>query len=82
MKIKTDCTKNYMSGIEALEDCGFKHIGYIEMLNSFKTVTRALLEKNGVHYYYKGMDHYNSTVYSATVEKVDNIKGWYSEVIM
>lgn len=80
MKLKTDCTKNYMTGIEALNDCGFKEIGTIEMINSFKTVTRILVEKDGIKYYYKGMNHYNTTVYSVFIEKIEEIDGWYNEV--
>lgn len=79
MKIKTDCTKSYMSGIEALQDLGYNHIGIIEMNNSFKIVRRQLLEKNGVRFYYKGMDHYNTTIYNVSIEKVSKINGWYNE---
>lgn len=79
MKIKTDCTKNYMSGMEALEDFGFKKVGLIRITKNFKEITRDLVEKNGKLYYYVGMDHFNTTIYSVTLKEVEKLTGEYTK---
>lgn len=77
MKITTDVTKSYESGTEALEDKGYKVVGTIFMNRNLREVKRILLEKNDKEYYYVGMDHYNTTVYSCTIYPVDSLKGEY-----
>lgn len=80
MKIQTNITKSYASGIEAVEDCGFEEIGIIEMNKNFKRISRTLLEKENKLYYYVGMDHFNTTVYNVTLNPIENLSGDYEIV--
>lgn len=77
MKIYTDNTKSYVSGIEAVEELGFKHIGTITITTKFRQENRHLFEKDGVQYYWKSMDNFNLTIYSVVIEKVEELKGDY-----
>lgn len=78
MKINTDISKNYMNAIQALEDEGFQHIGVIKMKVNNKETIKPLLKKAGIQYYYIGMDHFNTTIYSVKVGRVDRLKINYS----
>lgn len=67
--IRTDVSKDYFEATEALEDKGYKVIGTVE----FSGHTRTLLSKNGKEYYYAGMEHCNTTIYSVSIVNVDDI---------
>lgn len=74
MKVKTDVTQNYFNATEALEDKWYTHIGEVW----FNGTRRPAYEKNGNVYYFVSMDHFNSTVYSVTINNVKNLKSEYS----
>jgi hypothetical protein len=77
MKILTDCTKTFLSSQDALEHKGYKKIGILHYLKQFKYKTTDLYKKDNKLYYFKNMNHFNTTVYSVTVGKVSNLKGEY-----
>lgn len=73
MKVNTDVTQSFFNATQALEDKGYKHIGEVW----FNGVRRPAYEKNGNVYYFVNMDHHNTTIYSVTINNVNNLKSEY-----
>lgn len=77
--IKTDVTESYLCAEEAIEDQGFKHVGFITINNRQKH----LFEKDGKQYYFRNMDHFNTTIYSVDlgeVEDLDSDDDWFIDL--
>lgn len=72
--IKTDVSKNYFNAGQALEDEGFKSVGYVAFAVVGKgSKTREVFEKDGVKYYYVGMNNFNSTIYNIKLREVNEL---------
>lgn len=75
--IKTDCTKNYYSAMDALQEMEYKEIGTITYSCRKKDTTRPLLEKDNKQYAYLGMDHFNTTINKVFLGDIETLVGNY-----
>jgi hypothetical protein len=72
--IKTDVSKDYFNAREALIDEGFESVGGVLFYAVGKGLqNRSTYEKDGVKYYYVGMNNFNSTIYSIKLRKVNEL---------
>lgn len=69
MKVTTDQTKSYRSASEALADQGFEFQGAFFRLSDQKE--HNVFTKDGDSFAFNGMDHYNTTVYSVNLKKIN-----------
>lgn len=75
--VKTDCTKNYYSALEALEELGYKEIGTVTYACRKHDTTKTLIEKDGKRFAFMGMDHFNSTIYKVFLGDIETLEGKY-----
>lgn len=75
--INPDQSKSYFYASHAIEDLGYKSIGKVIYKKQFKKVEADVYEKDGVLYAYKGMSHYNTTIYEIYISILSSLKGDY-----
>jgi hypothetical protein len=77
MTVYPDQSKSYFFAGHAIEDLGFRSIGKVIYTRQFNTVRTEVFEKDGELYYYKGMSHFNTTIYEAYLGLVSSLTGDY-----